>query len=178
MFINLASLALVIFWLQSFTVESLIMKTKTPLSRSLLVSTAKTLSFDHRLLPGLMNSPFSPNPYGAIAANAILYIGLKSSKQQSLTEEGLLHSAILGVGLWTFLGFKGWALCVCYLIFGSLVTKIKMKEKEKLGIAEKRQGKRGPENVWGSASVAMLCSILSYIAPAYSDVFKVVMLHH
>ena len=33
------------------------------------------------------------------------------------------------------------------------MTKVKMVEKQKLGIAEKRDGKRGPENVWGSASM-------------------------
>ena len=47
-----------------------------------------------------------------------------------------------------------------------------MSEKEKLGIAEKRQGRRGPENVWGSAAVAMICAILSYIYPNYSHLFE------
>lgn len=39
-------------------------------------------------------------------------------------------------------------------MLGSAVTKIKMKEKEEAGIAEKRGGARGPENVWGSAGSA------------------------
>jgi len=50
--------------------------------------------------------------------------------QKSLTPQGLLHATILGIGLWTFLGFRGWIICVSYLIFGSLATKVKMKEKE------------------------------------------------
>jgi len=41
-----------------------------------------------------------------------------------------------------------------YFVLGSAVTKIKMKEKEEAGIAEKRGGARGPENVWGSAGSA------------------------
>lgn len=138
-----------------------------------LKSTSQALSVEQSLLPGLLNSPFSPNPYAAIVTNSIFYVGLKYSGQQSLTESGLMHSALLGTGLWTFLGFKGWLLCVSYLIFGSLVTKVKMAEKEKLGIAEKRQGKRGPENVWGSAAVAMICSILTYAFPTHGKVFKV-----
>jgi len=36
-----------------------------------------------------------------------------------------------------------------------------MEEKEKKGIAEGRGGRRGPENVWGSAAVALVCSMLS-----------------
>jgi len=50
------------------------------------------------------------------------------------------------------IGFNGWAVCVSYLVLGTLVTKVKMAEKTKLGIAEKRGGARGPENVWGSAA--------------------------
>ena len=37
-----------------------------------------------------------------------------------------------------------------------------MDEKEKNGIAEKRKGMRGPENVWGSgAPAAIWCILLS-----------------
>jgi uncharacterized membrane protein len=50
--------------------------------------------------------------------------------------------------LWNTLGWRGWTLCVLYLFLGSAVTKVKFAEKEKLGIAEGRGGRRGPENVW------------------------------
>ena len=42
---------------------------------------------------------------------------------------------------------------------GSGVTKIGMAEKEAAGIAEKRSGVRGPENVWGSALIATFCAL-------------------
>eukprot|EP01038_Epipyxis_sp_PR26KG_P009862 gene9862-13269_t len=104
--------------------------------------------------------------------NFIPAIILKLSKQKSLTNEGLIHSTLLGIGLWTFLGFQGWLVGVIYFILGSLATKIRMKEKEKLGIAEKRGGARGPENVWGSAAVAMICALLTYIAPRYDAILR------
>jgi uncharacterized membrane protein len=56
----------------------------------------------------------------------------------------------------THVGISGWGICVGYLILGSLVTKVKMAEKEKLGIAEKRQGRRGPENVWGGCDFPLI----------------------
>ena len=65
----------------------------------------------------------------------------------------------LGTGLWATLGWRGWTLCVAYLFFGSAVTKVKFAEKEKAGIAEGRGGRRGPENVWGSAATALMCAI-------------------
>jgi len=83
----------------------------------------------------------------ALWANGIQSAFLSRLPKVPLTPAGLLHATILGTGLMTFLGVEGWLVCVIYLILGSLVTKIKMKEKEQLGIAEKRGGKRGPENV-------------------------------
>lgn len=109
----------------------------------------------------------------AAITNGILFFGLNFTKQKSLSPEGLIHAAILGLGLWTFLGIQGWTLCVIYLIAGSVVTKIRMEEKQKLGIAEKREGARGPENVWGSAATAMICAILTYLYPLSAGVFKV-----
>ena len=57
---------------------------------------------------------------------ALLY----QTKQKVLTQDGLIHAGILGVGLWTFLGYPGWLFCIAYLLLGTLVTKVKMSEKE------------------------------------------------
>jgi len=59
-----------------------------------------------------------------------------------------------------------------YLVFGSLVTKVKMAEKEAKGIAEGRGGQRGPENVWGSAATAAVCALMSQLSPWDSALFK------
>ena len=67
--------------------------------------------------------------------------------QSLLTRGGLFHSWALGVILWSTLGWRGWSTCVLFLLAGSAVTKVKKAKKESMGIAEKRGGKRGPENV-------------------------------
>ncbi|KAJ1417230.1 integral membrane protein DUF92-domain-containing protein, partial [Ochromonadaceae sp. CCMP2298] len=90
-----------------------------------------------------------------------------------LTGAGLAHATALGVGLYTFLGLQGWLVTVGYLILGSLVTKVKMAEKERMGIAEKRGGKRGPENVWGSAATAMVCAMGTYLLPQFAQPLRV-----
>jgi uncharacterized protein (TIGR00297 family) len=48
---------------------------------------------------------------------------------------------------------------MAYFLVGSAVTKIGFAKKEAEGIAEKRSGMRGPENVWGSAFAAALCAL-------------------
>ncbi len=49
-------------------------------------------------------------------------------------------------------------MCVMYLFLGQAVTKVGFEEKEALGIAEGRGGRRGPENVWGSALTGAMCA--------------------
>jgi len=78
-----------------------------------------------------------------------------------LTPPGFANAFILGTGLWATLGWRGWSLCVLYLFLGQAVTKVRFAEKEKKGIAEGRGGRRGPENVWGSAATGLACAICS-----------------
>lgn len=66
----------------------------------------------------------------AFGVNSCLAVTGLALKQKALTSEGLTHAWGLGVLLWSTLGAGGWLVCVLYLVFGSLVTKIKMKEKE------------------------------------------------
>jgi uncharacterized protein (TIGR00297 family) len=49
-------------------------------------------------------------------------------------------------------------------LVGSGVTRIGLERKEAEGIAEKRSGQRGPENVWGSALTATICALLTLIS--------------
>lgn len=98
--------------------------------------------------------------------NASLFVILKSKLEKLLTPEGFYHSLALGTMLWNTVGWQGWTTCVLYLFLGSLVTKVKFQEKEAMGIAEGRGGRRGPENVWGSAATGLACTAASvYLHP-------------
>jgi len=97
----------------------------------------------------------------AFGVNAFGFLAVRSKLLKSLTPQGYLHAMALGTGLWSTLGWRGWTFCVLYLVIGSLATKIRFAEKEKLGIAEGRGGRRGPENVWGSAATGLACAICS-----------------
>ena len=59
-----------------------------------------------------------------------------------------------------------------YFIVGSAVTYIGISKKEKAGIAEKRSGVRGPENVWGSGLTALICAVGTLSSnPFYTKLF-------
>ncbi len=78
-----------------------------------------------------------------------------------LTPLGYINAWVLGVLVWGTLGWQGYTVVMFYFLVGSAVTKIGIAEKEAAGIAEKRSGMRGPENVWGSALTATICALMT-----------------
>ena len=106
------------------------------------------------LSPAKMAIP--PQTVTALALNSGLAALGQVKGQKMLTTSGLANAWSLGVMLWVSLGWRGWSTCVLYLVCGSAVTKVKKAKKESLGIAEGRGGRRGPENVWGSAATAAI----------------------
>lgn len=95
----------------------------------------------------------------AIALNTILLAIAVIAPKKLLTDAGQFHGWLLGVIIWGCLGWQGYAVVMFYFLVGSGVTRIGKAQKEAEGIAEKRSGARGPENVWGSALTATLCAV-------------------
>lgn len=82
-----------------------------------------------------------------------------------LTRSGWLHAGALGTILWGCLGPRAWWAVVLYLALGSAVTKLGFRRKQALGLAEGRGGRRGPENVWGSAASGALLALATPLLP-------------
>ncbi|WP_017662286.1 TIGR00297 family protein [Baaleninema simplex] len=102
----------------------------------------------------------SLNPWiVAVLLNSLLSAIALVIPKKLLTPAGYAHAWILGILLWGCLGWRGYAVVMFYFLVGSAVTRIGMAEKEAAGIAEKRGGARGPENVWGSALTAAICAV-------------------
>ncbi|UXE60704.1 MAG: TIGR00297 family protein [Woronichinia naegeliana WA131] len=99
----------------------------------------------------------------AIALNTVLLAIAFLAPKKLLTPLGYLHAWLLGVIVWGCLEWQGYGVVMFYFLVGSGVTKIGLERKEAEGIAEKRSGQRGPENVWGSALTATICALLTLI---------------
>ena len=113
-----------------------------------------------------MSTEFAFNPWLiALVLNSVLGAIAWFAPKKLLTPAGLLHAWFLGVLIWGTLGWQGYVVVMFYFLVGSAVTRIGMAQKEAEGIAEKRSGARGPENVWGSALVATLCALGAFLIP-------------
>ena len=102
-------------------------------------------------------TPFASEWIGAFCLNAIL-ISI-AQRFPLLTRAGWFHAGVLGTILWGCLGWRGWLSVVLYLLLGSLVTRLGFARKQQEGLAEGRGGRRGPENLWGSAATGTLLAI-------------------
>lgn len=95
----------------------------------------------------------------AVSLNTLLLGIAFLLPKKLLTPAGYFHAWILGVLIWGCLGWRGYVVVMFYFLVGSGVTRIGKAQKEAEGIAEKRGGARGPENVWGSALTATICAL-------------------
>ncbi|MEN9220393.1 MAG: TIGR00297 family protein [Thermostichales cyanobacterium BF4_bins_65] len=95
----------------------------------------------------------------ALLLNGSLGVLAWFSPQQALTKAGIIHAAILGILVWGGLGWRGYLIVASYFLVGTAVTRLGQSIKEAKGIAEKRGGSRGPENVWGSALTGAICAV-------------------
>lgn len=101
----------------------------------------------------------------AVGLNTVLLTVAWFAPKKLLTPAGLFHAWILGILIWGTLGWPGYVVVMFYFLVGSGVTRIGMAQKEAEGIAEKRSGARGPENVWGSALTGALCALGTLVVP-------------
>jgi len=97
----------------------------------------------------------------ALVINAVLIAA--ASRAPLLTSAGWVHAGVLGSVLWGTLGPAGWLAVVAYLVLGSLVTRLGFGDKQARGLAEARGGRRGPENVWGSAATGAMLALLTAV---------------
>ncbi len=107
----------------------------------------------------------------ALVVNTFLLFLALILPQKLLTVFGYLNAWLLGVVIWGCLQWRGYAIVLFYFILGSAITKLGLEEKIAAGIAEKRGGKRGAENVWGSALVAFICALASFFFPQAKSLF-------
>ncbi|MFO0136749.1 MAG: TIGR00297 family protein [Cyanobacteriota bacterium] len=111
--------------------------------------------------------PHPPQTLATWALALVLNSGLIAAAQRAplLTKAGWVHAGVLGTVLWGCLGWRGWLAVVAYLALGSLVTRLGFQRKQARGLAEARGGRRGPENVWGSALVGAVLAMASVLVP-------------
>uniref|UniRef100_A0A1D1ZQK6 Uncharacterized protein n=1 Tax=Auxenochlorella protothecoides TaxID=3075 RepID=A0A1D1ZQK6_AUXPR len=107
----------------------------------------------------------SPGLLAGLVVNSLVYLLGIRILRKGLTWVGYSSSWVLGTLSYAAFGYKGYLIVCLYFILGTLVTKVRMKQKEAEGIAEKRSGHRSLGSVCGSGFAGIVCAIGHLLAP-------------
>jgi uncharacterized protein (TIGR00297 family) len=98
-------------------------------------------------------------PVAAIGANLAVAVAGYAARTVSLA--GAACGAVIGIAVFTSLGWQGWTLLLVTFITAVIATRTGRARKEQLGIAEERGGRRGPGNAIANTGVAAIAAMLA-----------------
>lgn len=102
----------------------------------------------------------------AVAINVIVAWAGRAARTVSLS--GAIAGAIIGIVIFTALGWAGWGLLLITFVAASVTSKLGLQRKTLLGIAEERGGRRGPGNAIANTGVAAIAAAL-VVSTAHPD---------
>ena len=87
--------------------------------------------------------------------------GYFAYRAKTIDLTGVFSAVLFGVILISFTGTVSWFIIILmFFILGSAFTKFKYSEKESLGVAQGKHGKRGYKNAFANAGVGVAAAIL------------------
>ena len=87
--------------------------------------------------------------------------GYFAYRAKTIDLTGVFSAVLFGVILISFTGTVSWFIVILvFFILGSAFTKFKYSEKEFLGVAQGKHGKRGYKNAFANAGVGVAAAIL------------------
>ncbi|XP_077228808.1 integral membrane protein (Protein of unknown function DUF92, transmembrane) isoform X2 [Tasmannia lanceolata] len=128
---------------------------------------AKALAFSELGFEGAVSGVLDliqaspPTWESAILNNVLIFLLGSPILVTGLSISGIGTAFLLGTLTWRAFGASGFLLVAIYFVIGTAVTKLKIAQKEALGVAEKRKGRRGPGSVIGSSAAGCVCAFLS-----------------
>jgi uncharacterized protein (TIGR00297 family) len=100
------------------------------------------------------------------AANTVLAAAAYAARGVDLS--GALTGWLLGVGLYAFAGWRGFALLLLFFVLGTACTKIGYAKKELLGVAQERGGRRGAKHAIANTAAGVIFAFLAVATPYHA----------
>jgi uncharacterized protein (TIGR00297 family) len=77
---------------------------------------------------------------------------------RTVSRGGAIAGAVIGIVIFAALGWAGWGLLLVTFLAAAVTSKLGLKRKTLLGIAEEREGRRGPGNAIANTGVAAIAA--------------------
>jgi len=100
------------------------------------------------------------------AVNAVLAVGAYLARGVDLS--GALCGWLLGVALYAFSGWRGFAMLLVFFVLGTACTKIGYAKKAILGIAQEMGGRRGARNAIANTGAGVIFAFLAVATPHHA----------
>jgi uncharacterized protein (TIGR00297 family) len=75
---------------------------------------------------------------------------------------GAVFGSIIGITIYTFLGWKGFMCMLVFFVIGSVASKHKYSYKAKIGVAESKKGRRSHRNAIANCSLGAILAFLCW----------------
>jgi uncharacterized protein (TIGR00297 family) len=95
-----------------------------------------------------------------IANVAVAWLGYRA---RTVTSTGAVTGAIIGIAIAVTTGWAGWALLLATFLAASITSRLGLRRKTLLGIAEERGGRRGAGNAIANTGFATAAALLSVL---------------
>jgi uncharacterized protein (TIGR00297 family) len=95
----------------------------------------------------------------ALALN--LLVAWAGHRAHTVSASGAVTGAIIGVTVFTGTGWQGWILLLVTFMAAAVASRLGLKRKTLLGIAEERGGRRGPGNAIANTGVAAIAAVIA-----------------
>ena len=83
----------------------------------------------------------------------------------TVTVSGAVVGALIGIAVFGFAGAAGWVMLFVSFLAAAVSTRMGLKRKRVLGIAEARGGRRGPGNAIANTGLAAFAAIVAALSP-------------
>jgi len=114
-------------------------------------------------LPGAIALAGSRLPAALVLNLLVAYAGYRA---HTVSAAGAITGALIGLTIFVSLGWPGWVLLLVTFISASVASRLGLKRKVLLGIAEERGGRRGPGNAIANTGVAAIAAVVALTGDA------------
>jgi len=99
----------------------------------------------------------------AFTANVV--VAALGWRARTVTVGGAVAGAVIGLVVYLAAGWQGWTLLVAAFLAAAATTRLGLRRKSLLGIAETRGGRRGPGNALANTGLAAVAAALTATTP-------------
>jgi uncharacterized protein (TIGR00297 family) len=118
--------------------------------------------FDAAALPAA-GGQFAEQLPAAVAINAI--VSFAGYRARTVSMSGAVAGAAIGTVVYATTGWRGWTLLFVTFVAASVTSRLGLRRKSLLGIAEERGGRRGAGNAIANTVAAAVASLLAVAGP-------------